>query len=197
MVSVHLSVGEVSQNFLQKYRRANFVTPKNYLDYVNSYNCLLEDNRDSNSKLCTRLESGLGKLEESSKQLDVLNVQLAEQNIAVKNKTEACNKLLEIITSNTKQAEEKKILAEKKENDLDAQNIQIAKDKEEAELALAEALPALEEARAALANLSASEITEIRTFAKPPKEVQKVCECICSIKGIKDISWKSAKVFSY
>lgn len=113
--------------------------------------------------------------------------------MAVKNKTEACNKLLEVITVNTKLAEEKKVLAESKEKELESQNIQIAKDKEEAEVALAEALPALEEARLALANLSASEITEIRSFAKPPKEVQKVCECICVIKAIKDTSWKSAK----
>jgi dynein heavy chain len=193
MVAVHLSVGDVSLQFMQKYRRANYVTPKNYLDYINTYNRLLEENRDLNGRLCLRLESGLGKLEESSKQLDVLNVQLAEQNIAVKNKTEACNKLLEVITVNTKEAEEKKELAEAKGKELDAQNIQIAKDKEEAESALAEALPALEEAKLALNSLSSSEITEIRSFAKPPKEVQKVCECVCVLKGIKDVSWKSAK----
>ncbi|KAJ3091389.1 Dynein heavy chain 10, axonemal [Quaeritorhiza haematococci] len=193
MVAVHLSVADMSAEYLQKYRRANYVTPKNYLDYVNTYNRLLEENRELNGRLCIRLESGLGKLEESSRQLDVLNAQLAEQNIAVKNKTEACNRLLEVIATNTKQAEEKKSLAEKKEAELDVQNQQIAKDKDEAEAALAEALPALEEARLALNNLSASEITEIRSFAKPPKEVQKVCECICVIKGIKDVSWKSAK----
>ncbi|KAI8922930.1 hypothetical protein BC831DRAFT_55734 [Entophlyctis helioformis] len=193
MVGVHMSVGVFSAQFLQKYRRANYVTPKNYLDYIGTYNRLLEENRDLNGKLCARLESGLGKLEESSQQLDVLNKQLAEQNIAVRNKTEACNKLLEVITANTKTAEEKKSLAEKKGAELDVQTVQIAKDKEEAEAALAEALPALEEARLALANLSSSEITEIRSFAKPPKEVQKVCECVCVIKGIKDVSWKSAK----
>ncbi|KXS21993.1 hypothetical protein M427DRAFT_494431 [Gonapodya prolifera JEL478] len=193
MVKVHLSVGEASVQFLQRYRRHNFVTPKNYLDYISTYNSLLKSQRDLNGKLCTRLESGLSKLEEASSQLDVLNKQLAEQNIAVKNKTEACNKLLEVITTNTKEAEEKKDMAEKKGRELEVQNAQIAKDKDEAESALAEALPALEEARLALANLSASEITEIRSFAKPPKEVQKVLECICVIKGIKDTSWKSAK----
>ena len=83
---------------MQKYRRANYVTPKNYLDYINTYNKLLADNRELNGKLCARLESGHEKLEESSQQLKVLNKQLAEQNIAVKNKTEACNKLLEVIT---------------------------------------------------------------------------------------------------
>jgi dynein heavy chain, axonemal len=194
MVGVHLSVGAFSLEFQQKYRRTNYVTPKNYLDYINTYNRLLQENRDLNGRLCSRLETGLGKLEESSQQLNVLNKQLAEQNIAVRNKTEACTQLLEVITSSTKTAEEKKTLAEKKEIELDGQTVQIAKDKEEAEAALAEALPALEEARLALANLSSSEITEIRSFAKPPKEVQKVCECICVIKNIKDVTWKSAKV---
>jgi dynein heavy chain len=34
MVKVHLSVTQLSAEFLQKYRRYNFVTPKLYLDYV-------------------------------------------------------------------------------------------------------------------------------------------------------------------
>jgi dynein heavy chain len=193
MVGVHISVGVFSTEFQQKYRRINYVTPKNYLDYINTYNKLLLENRELNGRQCTRLETGLGKLEESSQQLEVLNKQLAEQNIAVKNKTESCTQLLDVITSSTKTAEEKKSLAEKKEVELDGQTIQIAKDKQEAEAALAEALPALEEARLALANLSSSELTEIKSFAKPPKEIQKVCECICVLKNIKDVSWKGAK----
>ena len=32
-----------------------------------------------------------------------------------------------------------------------------------------------------------------RSFAKPPKPVQVVCECIVVMKGIKEVSWKSAK----
>ncbi len=77
MVSVHISVGHMSSQFQQKYRRYNFVTPKNYLDYISSYNTLLLEYRELNGRLCNRLGSGLDKLEESSRQLDVLNVQLA------------------------------------------------------------------------------------------------------------------------
>lgn len=32
-----------------------------------------------------------------------------------------------------------------------------------------------------------------RSFAKPPKQVQMVCECILVMRGHKEISWKSAK----
>jgi dynein heavy chain len=143
MVKVHTSVGEACKEFALKWRRLNYVTPKNYLDYINTYGRLLEENRQANGVLCNRLESGLNKLIESAKQLEEMNIQLAEQNIAVQKKTEACNNLLEIIQSSTKQAEEKKDLALKKEKELEIQNIQIAKDKEEAEAALAEALPGM------------------------------------------------------
>lgn len=63
----------------------------------------------------------------------------------------------------------------------------------DAEDALAEALPALEAARLALDDLEKNDVTEIRSFAKPPKPVQTVCECIVVMRGIKEVSWKSAK----
>ena len=40
---VHESVGEFSTMFLQKLRRSNYVTPKNYLDFISTYVKLLED----------------------------------------------------------------------------------------------------------------------------------------------------------
>jgi hypothetical protein len=32
-----------------------------------------------------------------------------------------------------------------------------------------------------------------RSFAKPPKAVQVVCECVVVVRGYKEVSWKSAK----
>ena len=43
MVMVHMSVGDFSADFEHKLRRCNFVTPKNYLDYINTYLKLLEE----------------------------------------------------------------------------------------------------------------------------------------------------------
>lgn len=40
---VHNSVGDYSKLFLQKLRRCNYVTPKNYLDFINTYSNLLEE----------------------------------------------------------------------------------------------------------------------------------------------------------
>lgn len=69
----------------------------------------------------------------------------------------------------------------------------IGVEKADADEALSDALPALEAARLALDDLERSDITEIRSFATPPEAVQIVCECVVIIKGIKEVSWKSAK----
>ena len=43
VVYVHQTVGVFSKTFLQKLRRVNYTTPKNYLDFINTYNKLLEE----------------------------------------------------------------------------------------------------------------------------------------------------------
>ena len=43
VVHVHLSVGDYSKDFQNKLRRVNHVTPKNYLDFINSYTKLLTE----------------------------------------------------------------------------------------------------------------------------------------------------------
>lgn len=40
---VHSSVGDYSKQFQQKLRRCNYVTPKNYLDFISTYSNLLEE----------------------------------------------------------------------------------------------------------------------------------------------------------
>uniref|UniRef100_A0A3P8UAE7 Dynein axonemal heavy chain 10 n=1 Tax=Amphiprion percula TaxID=161767 RepID=A0A3P8UAE7_AMPPE len=190
---VHSSVGDYSKLFLQKLRRCNYVTPKNYLDFISTYSNLLKEKDEYILAQCKRLEGGLDKLKEASEQLAELNVKLADQKVVLAEKAIACEALLDEITTNTTIAEEKKTMAEDKAEEIEEQNKVIAVEKKEAESSLAEALPALEAARNALQDLEKSDVTEIRSFAKPPKQVQVVCECILVLRGYKEISWQSAK----
>ncbi|KAM4746443.1 dynein axonemal heavy chain 10 [Anableps anableps] len=190
---VHASVENYSKIFLQKLRRYNFVTPKNYLDFIKTYCNLLEEKDKCILGQCKRLEGGLDKLKEASDQLAELNIKLADQKVVLAEKSKACETLLENIARNTSVAEEKMALAAEKATEIEVQNKVIAVEKQEAESSLAEALPALEAARHALQDLEKSDVTEIRSFAKPPKQVQVVCECILVLRGYKEISWQSAK----
>ncbi|KAF5404253.1 Dynein axonemal heavy chain 10 [Paragonimus heterotremus] len=193
IVATHMSVQEYTTEFGQKFRRTVFVTPKHYLDYINTYKQLFEEKDKYTEAQITRLLGGLQKLAEASVQLEELNAKLAVQRVAVTEKTQACEALLAEITSSSQLATEKKELAVMKGKEIEVQSKEIGIEKQEAESALVEALPALEQARLALDDLDKSDVTEIRSFAKPPKSVQVTSECICVFKGYKEISWKTAK----
>lgn len=87
----------------------------------------------------------------------------------------------------------KKKEALEKSTEVEQNRKQIAVEQEEAEEALRQAMPDLENARLALDTLSKKDITEVRSFANPPEPVQIICECVAILKGFKDISWKTAK----
>ncbi|TPP59989.1 Dynein heavy chain 10 axonemal [Fasciola gigantica] len=193
IVATHMSVHGYSAEFAQKLRRLTYVTPKHYLDFISTYKKLLEEKDNYTEGQIVRLQGGLRKLAEASVQLEELNAKLAVQRVAVTEKTKACETLLAEIASSSQLATEKKELAVTKGKEIEIQSKEIAVEKREAESALAEALPALEQARLALDELDKSDVTEIRSFAKPPKSVQVTSECICVFKGYKEISWKTAK----
>ncbi|GFR93516.1 dynein heavy chain 10, axonemal, partial [Elysia marginata] len=192
-VLVHQSVIDYSIWFLQRLRRHNHVTPKNYLDFITCYLKLLNEKNLYILSLCERLQGGLAKIADASAMLTVLNEKLEVQRVAVREKTIACETLLAEIARSSQEANDMKATAQIKASEIKESSKIIASEKAEAEEALQEALPALEAARLALDDLDKQDITEVRSFAKPPPAVQTVCECIVVLKGLKEVSWKSAK----
>lgn len=77
-------------------------------------------------------------------------------------------------SKNTEIVVAKQNIAQEKQEALSRESEVITRQKGEAEVALAEAIPALEAAAEALNSLKKEEITEIRSFAKPNIYVQKV-----------------------
>ncbi|XP_039416979.1 dynein heavy chain 10, axonemal isoform X2 [Corvus cornix cornix] len=193
IVMVHESVGDFSKKFLEKLRRRNHVTPKNYLDFINTYAKLLEEKNEFILAQCKRLDGGLVKLKEAAVQLAELNIKLAEQKIVLTEKTAAIEALLRDIKINTEIAEEKKKMGEEKAIEIQEQNKIIAVEKAEAEAALDQIKPIMEAAKREVEKLDKAEVTELRSFATPPKQVQVVLDCILIMRGYKEQNWKNAK----
>jgi dynein heavy chain len=122
VVHVHLSVGDYSKDFLQKLRRVNHITPKNYLDFISTYIKLLRENDKFVEDQCQRLGGGLTKLMEAAEQIKVLNEQLKVQKKAVGEKSEACEILLKDISEKTEMGKEKQQLAQTKSVEMEEQN---------------------------------------------------------------------------
>ncbi|KAF8069431.1 DHC1 [Scenedesmus sp. PABB004] len=193
MVLVHQSVRRFSAQFAEELRRHNYVTPKNYLDFIATYRRSLAARRRDTADSTARLSSGLAKLEQAATEVDGLQRELSRAQVVVAAATAECDALLASITTSTADAEGKQRAAVEKEAQLQVESVQIAADKADAEQALSEAIPALEDAAAALNDLKRDDITEIRSFAKPHVLVQRVCECVVILKGLKDVSWGGAK----
>ncbi|XP_028981786.1 dynein heavy chain 10, axonemal [Diachasma alloeum] len=193
VVHVHESVGEYTAEFLTKLRRRNYVTPKHFLDFINTYLNLLAEKKTYIASQCERLSGGIKKIAEASETLAELNEILAIQRIKVSKQTQNCEKLLGSIGESTDIAMEKKNLSTEKSEEIESRKKTIAKESAEAKAVLAAAQPALDSAKIALNELEKSDITEIRSFATPPEPVQVVGECIAIIRGAKEISWKTAK----
>ncbi|XP_011639724.2 dynein heavy chain 10, axonemal [Pogonomyrmex barbatus] len=193
IVYVHTSVLQYTVNFAKKLRRRNYVTPRHFLDFINTYLKLLLEKKNFINSRCTRLSGGLQKITEASVTLTELNKALDMQIIKVNAQTKSCEKLLASIGESTDIVMEKKNLSEEKRKEIEDKKKIIAKEQREAKLVLAEAQPALDAAKQALSELDKADITEIRSFATPPEPVQIVSECVAILRGVKDISWKGAK----
>ncbi|EKX52600.1 hypothetical protein GUITHDRAFT_157080 [Guillardia theta CCMP2712] len=193
MMAVHHSVLEASSEFETQLRRHNYVTPKNYLNFINAYKHQLAESRSRNTEMVTRLDGGLKKLIQAAADVAVMKEELAKQTVVVEQKTRDCSELLQTISVNTKEATEKQAIAGEQEEILGVQSVEIAQQKATAEEKLGAALPALEEAAQALNDLDKKDIDEIKSFAKPHVLVQGVAECVAILKKVPDTSWKGAK----
>lgn len=80
IVLVHMSVCDVSPKFTQETRRTNYVTPKNFLDFIMTYRTLLKQKRQNNTDQVNRLNGGLQKLIQAAVEVAALQV-LSLRNI--------------------------------------------------------------------------------------------------------------------
>lgn len=76
IVMVHMSVCKLSVDFVEQTRRTNYVTPKNFLDYIDSYRVSLTKRRTFNTSQCKRLEGGLSKIAQAKVEVAQMQVRM-------------------------------------------------------------------------------------------------------------------------
>ncbi|KAK0163654.1 hypothetical protein PV327_007315 [Microctonus hyperodae] len=193
IVQVHVGVSLYTHEFHIKHRKKIYITPKHFLDFINTFSNLLIEKQKYINSHCNHLSGGLEKIAEASRTLIKLNEMLAIQQIKIEEQTKNCEELFIAIGDNTEIVTKKQKDSIEKREEIETKNKTINKESTEAKAILAEAQPSLDIARLALNDLDKSDITEIQSFSTPPEPVQLVYECIAIIQGLKDISWKTAK----
>lgn len=198
MSYVHTSVNNVSQIYLENEKRYNYTTPKSFLEQIALYGKLLGKKTADIKERIYQLTSGLEKLKSTTKEVDVLKITLAEQEIVLKEKNDAADKLIQVLTvENEKVSKEQAFAAEEEEKvgqaeeDVAAQKAICTEDYRKAE-------PALIAAQEALNTLNKNNLTELKSFGSPPEAVVNVCAAVLVLfskgKIPKDRSWKECKL---
>ncbi|XP_073391166.1 uncharacterized protein [Physcomitrium patens] len=191
-VGVYTSVSDMADKFYAEMQRKYYITPKSYLDCVNLYITLLNEKRLESISAQDRFLNGLNKLKETNELIATMKVELDELAPILAEKSDITNKLLAQVASDQAAAQTVKdiVAQEEAQVKVQAESTQLIKD--DAQRDLNAALPALNAALAALNSLNKNDITEIKSFSKPPLLVLTTMEAVCILFGQKP-DWDTAK----
>ena len=147
-----------------------------------------------------RLEGGLEKLKSTAAQVDDLKEKLAAQEVELKQKNDDADALIEKVGVEQEKVGKEKAIADVEEKKVAKINEEVTKKQKDCERDLARAEPALAAAAEALNTLNKANLTELKSFGKPPPIVARVVACVMlllspSNKIPKDVSWNASKNF--
>lgn len=170
MSECHLSIAEANKEFLSRERRHNYTTPTSFLELIKFYKALFKSKVDKISDNIERLETGLSTMKSTTEQVEGLKQKLELKMVDVKKQEEETDKLIEIVGKESLIAEAEQAIANVEQEKTTSLANEAKKIKDEADLKLEEAIPAMKAAEEAVGCLNKESIQELKSLPKPPKE---------------------------
>ncbi|XP_071050357.1 dynein axonemal heavy chain 2 isoform X2 [Onthophagus taurus] len=190
--TIHASVAQYAIKMAEELKRHTYVTPVNYIELVAGYKKMLAAKRFEVSSQANKLRNGLWKIDDCKDKVQVMSVELAEATVKVVEFQQQCDEYLVIIVNQQKEADEQAKDVAKTSEKIAEDTVQCKKLADVAQADLDLAMPALNDAIAALDALNKKDISEMKSYAKPPAKVKIVMEAVMILKGV-DTSWDEAK----
>ncbi|XP_011850123.1 PREDICTED: dynein heavy chain 2, axonemal [Mandrillus leucophaeus] len=191
-VTMHWSVAQYSQKMLLELRRYNYVTPTNYLELVSGYKKLLGEKRQELQDQANKLRTGLFKIDETREKVQVMSLELEDAKKKVAEFQKQCEEYLVIIVQQKREADEQQKAVTANSEKIAVEEIKCQALADNAQKDLEEALPALEEAMRALESLNKKDIGEIKSYGRPPAQVEIVMQAVMILRG-NEPTWAEAK----
>ncbi|XP_048653960.1 dynein axonemal heavy chain 2 isoform X2 [Marmota marmota marmota] len=191
-VTMHWSVARYSQKMLLELRRYNYVTPTNYLELVSGYKKLLGEKRQELLDQINKLRTGLSKIDETREKVEVMSLELEEAKRKVAEFQKQCEEYLVIIVQQKREADEQQKAVTANSEKIAIEEVKCQQLADNAQKDLEEALPALEEAMRALESLNKKDIGEIKSYGRPPAQVEIVMQAVMILRG-NEPTWAEAK----
>lgn len=181
----HSSTENLSKEFFVRLRRKTYVTPTSYLELINTFKQLLGKKRDEVLKAKRRYEIGLEKLEFAAGQVSIMQNDLQALQPKLVEAASSVQKVLAQVETESKDVAEVELRVKADEEVAASQAEAAQAIKSECDADLAEALPILNAALAALNTLTPADITVVKSMKTPPRGVRIVMEAVCVLKNVK------------
>ncbi|CAI2172645.1 16667_t:CDS:10, partial [Funneliformis geosporum] len=192
-VFVHQSLYDINAKLSKRQGRYNYVTPRHYLDFINHYVRLFNEKREDLEEQQRHLNVGLDKLKETVVTVEELRVSLAKKKEELLAKDKEANEKLKKMVGDQQIAEEQKKESEKIQVNLSFQNEEITARRSIVMKDLANAEPAVEEAKKSVQGIKKQHLSEVRAMANPPEAVKLAMTSVCTLLGFKIDSWKAVQ----
>ncbi|KAJ3181585.1 Dynein heavy chain 7, axonemal [Gaertneriomyces sp. JEL0708] len=184
---LHESTRAQSAKFLTINKRHNYVTATSFIMLIRTFKDLLKRQRHEVSKLRDRYVTGLEKLNFAQGAVSKMQVDLGELQPQLIKTKEETDKIMVQIEKESAEVAQVKTVVKGDEEIASAKAAEATAIKEDCEAQLAEAIPALEAAIAALDTLKKSDIDLLKTMKSPPAGVKFVMEAVCVMKDVKPV----------
>ncbi|XP_052563215.1 dynein axonemal heavy chain 7 isoform X1 [Culex pipiens pallens] len=181
----HTSTQELSEEFLIRLNRHNYVTPTSYLELIHTFKTLLDKKRTEVLTGKNRYLTGLKQLEIAAQQVGVMQEQLEAVQPQLKIAAETVAQQMAKVQADSEVAAVQKELVKKDEAAAQEQAAAANEIKEVCDAKLADAMPILNAALEALNTLTPQDITIVKTMKSPPIGVKVVMEAVCILKDLK------------
>eukprot|EP00659_Diplonema_papillatum_P003027 gene3027-4758_t len=180
---LHQSAKDLTDVFYAERRRITYVTPTSYLGLLEAFQQMLAEQRKEITQNKQRLQNGLTKLKVTEDQVSELQATLkARQPELVKTQQEV-QVMMEQISIDKAEADVAREGAKSEETAASEKAAICSGIKKSAEEMLAEALPALDEAKKVLRNLKVRDLQEVGKYSAPPAGVLLVMQAVLTVKG--------------
>lgn len=171
-VYAHSLVEEEANKFYNALKRRVYITPKSYLDFINSYSKFLKEKNSELSGRRNTLFTGLKKLEETNSEVARLGEELKKLKPILEQNVIEQEKLSKVLEKDKVEAYKTKMIVEEEAREVETQANEIKMLQREAQESLDEAIPALESAQEAVNTLNQADIAELKTVKEPTENVE-------------------------
>ncbi|XP_037661714.1 dynein heavy chain 14, axonemal [Choloepus didactylus] len=192
-VEIHKSVTDLSTKYFQETRRQYYITPSNYLQFMDTFAHILRSQEKEMQMKRDHFYVGLSRILEATTLVTDMQEELLILGPQIEKKTKEIEILMEKLQKDSQVVERVQMLV-KQDEEIVAEEVRIVEEyAQKTTNELKSVLPAFNKAIMGLNTLDKADVAELRVYTRPPFLVLTVMNAVCILLQKKP-NWATAKL---